>query len=487
VNESNALITQNLIVGNTASTGGGVYWLVPFGARGPFLVNNTIYANSASQGSGVLADGFDSQSQLVNNIIVASPGQAAVTCSAYVSSVPIFRNNDVVPTSGSPYGGTCGNPTGSNGNISIDPLFINVGTGDYHLQTNSPAIDAGTAEGAPVADFGGVSRPQDGDGNGAAVIDMGAFESPTVDSTNPVTVATLTPSPGAAGWNTAATAVTLKATDIPGGGGIQSISYSLAGAQVSSVVTTGNPAIVPINAEGMTTLSYAATDNVGNVEPRKSLTIKVDRTAPASSAVATPQPGPSGWNSGAVSVALSAEDNAAGSGVQNITYFLSLGTEISPSVITANPTAVSVLREGITKMTYAAADVAGNLEQPRFETIKIDITGPDVSGMSIPGCTLSPAKHQMVQVASATATDSLSGLQSLNVTASSNEPDSGTGGGDVPGDIVINGGTVLLRAERTPSGKGRVYTIVAVAQDVVGNTTTVTSTCSVPKDVDPVK
>jgi hypothetical protein len=46
---------------------------------------------------------------------------------------------------------------------------------------------------------------------------------------------------------------------------------------------------------------------------------------------------------------------------------------------------------------------------------------------------------------------------------------------------------VLLRAERTPSGKGRVYTIVAVAKDVVGNTTTVTSTCSVPKDVDPVK
>src|SRR5262249_8279323 len=159
--------------------------------------------------------------------------------------------------------------------------------------------------------------------------------------------------------------------------------------------TTGNPAVVPINAEGMTTLSYAATDNAGNVEPTKSLTIEVDRTTPVSSAVATPPPGPSGWNTGTVSVALSAEENAGGSGVQNITYFLSLGTEISPSVITANPTAVSILREGVTTMTYAAADVAGNLEQPRFLTIKIDITGPDVSGMPVPGCTLSPAKHQM--------------------------------------------------------------------------------------------
>jgi hypothetical protein len=94
--------------------------------------------------------------------------------------------------------------------------------------------------------------------------------------------------------------------------------------------------------------------------------------------------------------------------------------------------AVSIIPEGVTRMTYAAADLAGNLEQPRSVTIKIDRTRPDIAGMPVPGCTLLPAKHQMVQVASVTATDSLSGLQSLAVTASSNEPDSGTGGGDVP-------------------------------------------------------
>jgi len=70
---------------------------------------------------------------------------------------------------------------------------------------------------------------------------------------------------------------------------------------------------------------------------------------------------------------------------------------------------------------------------------------------------------------------------SLSVTATSSEPDSGTGGGDVPGDIVINGGTVQLRAERSPSGKGRLYTITATAKDNAGNTTTATGTCSVPK------
>jgi hypothetical protein len=150
-------------------------------------------------------------------------------------------------------------------------------------------------------------------------------------------------------------------------------------------------------------------------------------------------------------------------------------------LVTGNPAVVSVTAEGITNVGYAAADVAGNVEPSRSTTIKIDRTGPVIGGLPVPGCTLSPPKHQMVQVASVTADDSLSGVASLNVTASSNEPDSETGGGDVPGDIEIDGGTVLLRAERTPSGKGRIYTIVATAKDVAGNTSTATATCSVPK------
>jgi pantoate kinase len=94
---------------------------------------------------------------------------------------------------------------------------------------------------------------------------------------------------------------------------------------------------------------------------------------------------------------------------------------------------------------------------------------------------LSPAKHQLITVANVTASDALSGVASMSVSAISNEPDSGTGGGDLPGDIVISGGTVQLRAERAPSGKGRVYTITATATDIAGNTATSKATCGVPK------
>ncbi len=59
VNASDALIVQNVISGNSSPTCGGISWLVPSGARGPRLVNNTIVDNDGAQGSGICADGFD--------------------------------------------------------------------------------------------------------------------------------------------------------------------------------------------------------------------------------------------------------------------------------------------------------------------------------------------------------------------------------------------------------------------------------------------
>ena len=58
--------------------------------------------------------------------------------------------------------------------LVVDPQFVNYqpdGTGDYHLQNTSPAIDAGTSIGAPTTDLDGNPRPQ-GDG-----FDIGLYES----------------------------------------------------------------------------------------------------------------------------------------------------------------------------------------------------------------------------------------------------------------------------------------------------------------------
>ncbi len=58
--------------------------------------------------------------------------------------------------------------------ISLDPLFLDVNTGDYHLPSGSPCRDAGTSS------FGGLTLPADDlDGNGrspGSFHDMGAHE-----------------------------------------------------------------------------------------------------------------------------------------------------------------------------------------------------------------------------------------------------------------------------------------------------------------------
>jgi hypothetical protein len=62
------------------------------------------------------------------------------------------------------------------GNISVDPLFYSPANSDYHLRSGSPLIDAGTNLWMPSSDFEGLLRPSDGNGDGVAIVDMGAYE-----------------------------------------------------------------------------------------------------------------------------------------------------------------------------------------------------------------------------------------------------------------------------------------------------------------------
>ena len=59
-----------------------------------------------------------------------------------------------------------------------DPLFVDPLAFDLHLLPGSPAIDAGHTALTPGRDLDGDFRPQDGDGNGQALPDLGADELP---------------------------------------------------------------------------------------------------------------------------------------------------------------------------------------------------------------------------------------------------------------------------------------------------------------------
>jgi hypothetical protein len=116
------------------------------------------------------------QPVIANSLIAGAAAQPLVWCAAGASLGPAFSHNDVYNGSTARYAG-CADATGTNGNISADPLLISEGP-NYVPDSESPTIDAGNnaAASLPFTDLYGSDRVVDGNGDGSAVVDMGAVE-----------------------------------------------------------------------------------------------------------------------------------------------------------------------------------------------------------------------------------------------------------------------------------------------------------------------
>ena len=73
------------------------------------------------------------------------------------------------------------------------------------------------------------------------------------------------------------------------------------------------------------------------------------------------------------------------------------------------------------------------------------------------------------------------GAVTSSITVSSNEPVNGTGDGDTAPDwVIVDNHHLQLRAERSGSGTGRIYTITITSKDAAGNTSTQKTKVVVP-------
>ncbi|MCK4654630.1 MAG: DUF1565 domain-containing protein [Candidatus Cloacimonetes bacterium] len=139
--ESSPSLENLTITGNTANYGGGIYCYYD---SSPGLENVTISGNSATTNGGGIFCYFSSPI-LINSILWDDSPQEIYTFSSSVAAT----YSDIE-------GGWAGT-----GNINADPLFMDPGLGDYHLQPTSPCIDAGDP-----------ASPLDPDGT---IADMGAY------------------------------------------------------------------------------------------------------------------------------------------------------------------------------------------------------------------------------------------------------------------------------------------------------------------------
>jgi hypothetical protein len=93
-----------------------------------------------------------------------------------------------------------------------------------------------------------------------------------------------------------------------------------------------------------------------------------------------------------------------------------------------------------------------------------------------------PPNHKLVSVGITGVSDPNNNTTITIDGVTQDEPTNGLGDGDTPVDAIINGsGTVLLRAERSGTGNGRVYHIHFTASDFEGSASGMVTVC-VPHD-----
>jgi len=273
--DSSPALTNNVISYNWVSDGygGGVCC---YGYSSPALTNNTIVSNSANFGGGVSC--AHGSSPILKNSIVAFnfKGGGLYVYTGADSCSPVVTFSDFYANAGGNYV-NWPNPTGSQGNISKNPLFASLITGDFHEKSkggrwdpgkgwvkdavHSPCIDTGALSSA----FGNEPTPNGGR------INMGAYGNTSKASKAAPTVA--------------AAAVALSATAEATGSGACQITLSLsapASAQVSVLNLAGRAvaALPPRDLpEGLSTLLWDGRSTGGTRAPTGQYLIRVTARA----------------------------------------------------------------------------------------------------------------------------------------------------------------------------------------------------------------
>ncbi|NOY27690.1 MAG: hypothetical protein GXP62_17635 [Oligoflexia bacterium] len=136
IDDTRLVLTASLLAGNQASDDGGAVFLRSADVS---LVNVTIADSVAGSAALYLKDGGV---ELNNTVISGTSGGVGIQVESGELDV---TSSDLWDNEGGPVSGTS-DPTGDDGNLGIDPSYVDSASGDYSLDVGSGLIDLGDPE-----------------------------------------------------------------------------------------------------------------------------------------------------------------------------------------------------------------------------------------------------------------------------------------------------------------------------------------------------
>lgn len=169
-----------------------------------------------------------------------------------------------------------------------------------------------------------------------------------------------------------------------------------------------------------------------------------------------------------------------------VDYLVSAIDDCDPApVVVCDPPAGSTFPVGSTLVTCTATDSSGNQSTCEFTvTVDADTEPPVIIGARATPGLLWPPNHKWVDVQiTVDAEDACDPAPvCFIVDVTSNEPVNGLGDGDTEPDWLIGDVGLKLRAERSGTGSGRIYSVLVRCEDASGNSTDTTVEVRVPHD-----
>src|SRR5213594_1408933 len=194
----------------------------------------------------------------------------------------------------------------------------------------------------------------------------------TSDITPPVTTYSAAGSSGTSSWYTSSITVTLTATD--DSSGVAAIHFRTDGGAWQSYTSP-----FTVSSAGSHAIDYYSSDSSGNNEALRSVTVKIDSTAPSSSVALAGTQAVDGSYISSVDVTLTSTD--ATSGIQSSEYRVDGGAWRSYASV------FPVSGNGTHTLEYHATDIAGNVETTKSSVVRISGSsfGPPVTVLQVTG------------------------------------------------------------------------------------------------------